>query len=63
MHGCADAKYLLTKRVLQEAEADQGTAEGEEGFVDVSAPLVANDEALHLVQPGEGPSDDPPVAA
>jgi hypothetical protein len=41
--------------------ADEAAAEGEEGFVDVSAAVVPNEQPLELVQPGEGAFDDPAV--
>jgi hypothetical protein len=39
--------------------ADEGDADGEEGFVDVGAPVVATVEAALTVQPGDSPLDDP----
>lgn len=43
--------------------ADEAAAEGEEGFVDVGAALVADEQSFELVEPGEGAFDDPAVAA
>jgi hypothetical protein len=34
-------------------EADEGAAEGDESFVDVCAPLVADGEAAEAVEPGQ----------
>jgi hypothetical protein len=42
---------------------DEAAGEGEEGFVDVGAALVADAEAAVLVQPCEGAFDDPALAA
>lgn len=46
-------------------EADQAAAESQEGLVDVGTSFIADNEALHLVEPGEGtrhnPSDAAPV--
>ncbi len=49
--------------MVEEAEADERTAEIEEGLVEVVAALVADGEAAEVVQPGEGAFDDPAVAA
>ena len=43
--------------------ADKAAAEREEGFVDVAAAVVADEQSFELVQPGEGALDDPAVAA
>ena len=43
--------------------ADEAAAEGEEGFVDVGAAFVADEQAFHSVEPAEGAFDDPAVAA
>ncbi len=45
------------------AEADEAAAECEQGVVDVAASFVADEQALEVVQPGEGAFDDPAVAA
>lgn len=42
---------------------DQAAADREEGFVDVAAALVADEQSFELVEPGEGPFDDPAVPA
>ena len=42
--------------------ADKAAAEGEEGFVDVAAAVVADEQPLEVVQPGEGALDNPAVA-
>ena len=39
--------------------ADEAAAEGEEGFVDLVAAVVADEQALEVMQPGEGALDDP----
>jgi hypothetical protein len=38
---------------VEQLEADQAAADGEEGFVDVVAAFVADAEATVLVQPGD----------
>ena len=43
--------------------ADQAAAEGEEGFMDVGAAVVADEQPLELVEPGEAALDNPSVAA
>jgi hypothetical protein len=43
--------------------ADDAAAECEEGFVDVGAAVVADEQPFELVQPGEGALDHPAVAA
>jgi hypothetical protein len=43
-------------------EADERTAEREEGFVDVGSPLVADGQTTKLVQPGQRPFHDPAMA-
>jgi hypothetical protein len=43
--------------------ADEGGADGEEGFVDVGAAVVAAIEAAVLVHPGERALDHPTVFA
>jgi len=45
------------------AEADHGTAEGEEGVMDIRAAFIPDTEATELTQPGERAFDDPAVAA
>jgi hypothetical protein len=49
--------------VLEPPEADEAAAEGEEGFVDLVAAVVADEQPLEVVQPGEGALDDPADAA
>jgi hypothetical protein len=49
--------------VGESAVADEAAAEGEEGFVDVGAAFVADEQAFHSVEPAEGAFDDPAVAA
>jgi hypothetical protein len=48
---------------LQSSEADEAAAECEEGFVDLVATVVADEQSFELVQPDEGALDDPAVAA
>jgi hypothetical protein len=43
--------------------ADEAAAKREERFVDVVAAVVADEQSLELVQPGEGALDDPAVTA
>src|SRR5579875_2485221 len=52
----------LTKPA-QLVEADQSTAEGEEGMMDVGAALVADGQAAEAVEPGQRALDDPAVPA
>jgi hypothetical protein len=49
--------------VAESAEADEAAADGEEGFVDLVAAVVADEEPFEVVQPGEGALDDPAGAA
>src|SRR3954471_12872685 len=44
---------------LEEAEADRGAGEDEEGEVDVVAPLVADRQPAASGDPGQGPFHDP----
>src|SRR4051812_12883365 len=55
--------WVLTIRVLEAVEADQGTGQGEERLMDVVPPFIAEFQPAVLVQPGLGPLDDPPVLA
>ena len=48
---------------LESPEADEAAGEGEECFVDLVAAVVADEQSLELVEPGEGAFDDPAVAA
>ena len=50
----------LTKRG-QASEADDGTAQGQEGFMDVSTALVADPQPAELVQPAQGSLHHPAV--
>ncbi len=52
----------LTKPV-EGSEADDGCGEDEEGAVEFGVAFVADDEAAELVDPGEGPFNDPSVLA
>ncbi len=45
--------------MLEPLEANEAAAEGEEGFVDFVAAVVADEQPLEVVQPGEGALDDP----
>jgi hypothetical protein len=47
--------------VAESAEADEAAADGEEGFMDLVAAVVADEEPLEVVQPGVGALDDPAV--
>src|SRR5206468_1671725 len=49
--------------VVKSREAGEGVADREEGFVDLVAAVVAYEQSLELVQPGEGALDDPAGAA
>ena len=53
----------LSNPRLEGIEADEAAAEGEEGLVAVGAALIADGQAAVAVEPGEGPLDDPAVAA
>jgi hypothetical protein len=48
--------------LVEETQADEGTAEMEESLVDVGAALVADGQPTELVKPGEGALDHPPMA-
>jgi hypothetical protein len=48
-------------RPREVSEREEGAAEGEEGRVDVSAPLVANDEAPKVIEVREGAFNYPAV--
>ena len=50
-------------RMANAAEADETTRQREERFVDVVATVVADEQSLELVEPGEGAFDHPAVAA
>ena len=45
------------------AETDEAAAERKEGFVDLGSTVVADEEPLEVVQPGDGALDDPADAA
>jgi hypothetical protein len=47
---------------LEPPEADEAAAEREEGLVDLVAAIVADEQPLEVVQPGEGALDDPTSA-
>jgi hypothetical protein len=49
--------------VLETTEAEEGTAEVEEGKVDVAAPFPADGQASMPIEPGEGALDDPAVTS
>src|SRR5689334_11859819 len=55
--------FRRSAELRQSSPADQAAGEAEEGFVDVGAALVANEQTAALVQPGEGAFDDPALAA
>jgi hypothetical protein len=46
--------------MLKEAEADEGTAEIEEGQVQIGQTFIADRQSSEAVEPGEGPLHDPP---
>jgi hypothetical protein len=48
---------------LESAPADKTAGEAEEGFLDLGGAVVADEESVALVEPGEGALDDPAVAA
>jgi hypothetical protein len=48
---------------LQPSEADEAASEGKEGLVDFVSAVVADEQSLVVVQPGEGALDDPADAA
>ena len=56
-------KTSFLNELVEPSEADEAAAEGEEGFVDVGAAFVADEQSFHLVEPAEGAFDDPAVAA
>ena len=47
----------------ESSEADEAAADREEGFVDLVAAVVADEEPLEVMEPGEGALDDPAGAA
>ena len=53
----------MQNELAESAEADQAAAEREHRFVHLGAALVADEQALELVQVREGALDDPPNAA
>jgi len=48
---------------LEGVGTDERTGERQEGVMDIRAPFVADLETTILMKPGEGPFNDPPVAA
>jgi hypothetical protein len=48
--------------VAESPEADEAAAAGEEGFVDLVAAVVVDEQPFELVQTGKGALDDPAVA-
>jgi len=48
---------------LQPSVADERAGEGEEGFVDIVAAVVADEESFVVVEPGEGALDHPTDAS
>jgi hypothetical protein len=48
---------------VQPPEADEAARDCEEGLVDLGAAVVADEQPLGLVEPGEGALDDPTGAA
>src|SRR5947209_15129469 len=59
--GAGPLRYLTEP--LEEAEADRGAGEDEEGEVDVVPPLVADHEPAAAGDPGQGALHHPPVPA
>src|SRR5262245_61303175 len=47
--------------VCEEPEADEGTTESEEGFLDLEQAIQTAAEAAERVQPADRPLDEPPV--
>ena len=45
--------------MLKPPEADEAAPDGDEGFVDLVAAVVADKQPLEVVEPGEGALDDP----
>ncbi len=54
-----EAKNAYQNRSWEVAPGDEGTAEGEEGLMDVGAPLIADGQASKVVEPGQGALDHP----
>lgn len=48
---------------MEPPEADEAATDGEEGFVDLCAAVVADEQSFEMVEPGEGAFDDPACAA
>src|SRR5262245_10880415 len=51
----------LSKPLREGIEADEGTAEGEEGVMDVRPALIADGQPPEAVEPGQRALDDPAV--
>jgi hypothetical protein len=49
--------------LAEPAKADEAAAERDEGFVDVVAAVVSDEQPLEVVEPGEGALDDPASTA
>ena len=49
--------------MLESPEADEAAGDGEEGFVDLVVAVVADEQPLEVMKPGEGALDDSAGAA
>ena len=47
----------------ESSEADEAAADREEGFVDLVLAVVADEQPLEVMEPGEGALDDPAGSA
>jgi hypothetical protein len=52
-------RLFRSSSASQPPEAHEAAAEGEERLVDLGATVVADEQSLEVVQPGEGAFDDP----
>lgn len=57
------SKPIVSERGSEASQADDAAGELEQSEVEVGSYLVAGPEAFELVEPGEGPFDDPPRLA
>src|SRR5688572_11067416 len=53
----------LSKLVLEVVEADERTAQGEEGLMDILAPFIPDRQPPIAVEPGQGALDHPAIPA
>src|SRR5829696_9340955 len=56
-------KNSYQNRSWESPEADERTAQGEEGLMDIRSPLIAHAQAAEVIEPGQRALDDPAMAA